>query len=106
CSDEPATVETSTGGEGGAGGMVTDLATAYCDCMLTVCHDAYHAAYGPETQEVVARSTCLAEAASLPEAGMDVDSGHFIECLLHHCNEGSETPDSCAATIGEGACAE
>jgi hypothetical protein len=106
CADASCSPPGPTGGGAGAGGGPSDVASDYCDCMLTVCHDAYHATYGPESDEALARSTCLTEAASLPEAGMDVDSGHFIECLLHHCALGIETPETCAAAVGAGVCAQ
>jgi hypothetical protein len=73
--------------------------------MLFACHDAYHETFGPETDEPAARAACLAEAEALPEAGMDVDTGNFVECRLHYCGLGTDTADNCAASIGEGACA-
>lgn len=96
----------STGGAGGQGGEAPpSLAETYCDCMLFTCHDAYHDHFGPESDEEAARAACLAEAEMLPVAGMNVDSGNFVECRLHFCATGSDDPDTCAATIGEGACA-
>lgn len=95
----------ATGGGGGAGGQSPSLAETYCSCMLDTCHDAYHEAFGPETDEPAARAACLTEAEALPVAGMDVDSGNFIECRLHYCEIGVETQDNCDASIGEGACA-
>jgi hypothetical protein len=93
------------GGDGGAGGMTTSLPAQYCDCMLLTCHDAYHASFGPDTDEPAAAAACLAEAEGLPSVGMDIDMGNSIECRLHYCALGSETPDDCAAAVGDGACA-
>lgn len=98
---------TGSGGGGGQGGEEpSNLAETYCDCMLLTCHDAYHGHFGPDTDEPAARAACLAEAETLPVAGMDVDSGNFVECRIHYCASGNEDPDTCAATIGQGACSE
>jgi hypothetical protein len=106
CHEEPCAEggghHTATGG----GGSAADLPSQYCTCMLSVCHDLYHETYGPESDEPAARANCIAAAEALPEAGMDVDQGHVIECLLHHCELGVETDDNCAAAIGNGVCAE
>jgi hypothetical protein len=68
--------------------------------MLLSCHDVYHDAFGPESDEVAARSACLAEASSLPEAGMDVGMGRFIECRIHYCVLGRDDPSVCVNTVG------
>ncbi|HMR77971.1 MAG TPA: hypothetical protein PKD61_22835, partial [Polyangiaceae bacterium] len=63
CSSDPACADCTAGGGGGSGSGGTSgagaidsgvdagvsLAQQYCDCMLTSCHDAYHATFGPET---------------------------------------------------------
>ena len=93
-----------SGGMGQGGSPGASLAESYCDCMLLTCHDAYHDAFGPESDEEAARAACLAEAEALPVAGMDVDTGNFVECRIHHCTSGMSDPATCAAAIGEGAC--
>lgn len=95
----------ATGGGQGNGEGGTVLAKAYCDCMLVSCHDAYHETFGPDTDEPAARAACLSEASRLPEAGMDVDTGDFIECRIHHCELGRTDEAACPDTVG-GVCAE
>lgn len=92
----------SAGTAGSAGSA--SLATQYCDCMLTSCHDEYHQKYGPETDEVAARNACLADAASVPSAGSSVTAGNFIECRIHHCQEGASDPSACTSSVGQGEC--
>lgn len=87
-------------GDGGGGGPVSNPAADYCDCMLLSCHDQYHATYGPDTDEVAARQTCLEQAAALPVAGMAVDAGNFVECRLHHCEAGKTDVTACPASVG------
>jgi hypothetical protein len=106
CASGGGSSEGGAGAGGDGGEMPSSLAETYCDCMLLTCHDAYHDHFGPESDEEAARAACWAEAETLPVAGMDVDSGNFVECRIHYCASGSEDADTCAATIGEGACGE
>jgi len=94
-------------GVGGAGGGdgASGPGFDYCNCMLSACHDEYHSAFGPETDEVAARENCLAVATELPSAGMDVDTGNFVECRLHYCELGKSDESVCPNTIG-GVCAD
>jgi hypothetical protein len=73
--------------------------------MLLTCHDAYHDTFGPESDEIAARASCIMEASSLPEAGMDVDMGNFIECRMHYCTLGATDESVCPNTVG-GVCSE
>ncbi len=91
-------------GSSGASGQSGDLATEYCDCMLTACHDEYHATFGPESDEVAARQACLSTAAAVPVNGSPVTQGNFIECRIHHCELGKTNASACPASIGQGAC--
>lgn len=99
---------TGVGGAGGAGGggAMTTPAENYCTCMLFSCHDWYHMAFGPETDEPAALATCLAEAEKLPLAGMDVAEGNFIECRIHYCVEGQDDESVCPNTIGLQVCVD
>lgn len=99
-----ATTSTTSGGGGAGGEPEESLAEAYCNCMLTSCHDAYHDAYGPDTDEVAARANCLETAEMWPEAGMNVMQGDFVECRIHFCVEGRTDPDVCPQAVGPGAC--
>ena len=94
----------SSGSSGTAGSSGSDPATTYCDCMLTACHDEYHATFGPETDEVAARENCLAQAALVPVAGSSVTQGDFIECRIHHCEIGRANASACPGSIGEDNC--
>ena len=96
---EPSGVSSSS-----SGGGVSAEALAYCDCMLVSCHDAYHAHFGPDSDEEAARNNCIAEAEALPVAGMDVDSGDFIECRIHHCELGKTDDTACPSAIGQDSC--
>jgi len=80
------------------------LAERYCGCMQLACHDAYHDKYGPETDEPAALANCLAEAKTVPEAGMSVTAGNFIECRLHHCGVGKSDESACPSSVGAGNC--
>jgi hypothetical protein len=103
CHDEGAAGagSSSTQGGGGVGGeSAADPVLDYCNCMLLTCHDEYHQAFGPETDEPQARVNCLADSAMLPQAGMDVDTGNFVECRLHHCEVGKTDVSACPNTIG------
>ena len=97
-----ASSSTTTSGSGGQG--ATALARAYCACMLDSCHDSYHAKFGPDSDEPAAEAACLAEASTLPEAGMDVDAGNFVECRIHFCEIGKTDESVCPHAVGEGAC--
>lgn len=57
----------------------------YCDCMFLKCHDLYHELW--EEDEVVARQACLHEAEATPVNGGETQSGDFIECRLHFCED-------------------
>lgn len=106
-SDEcaPATTSASSGGASGAGGSAgSPLATQYCDCMLLACHDAYHAKYGPETDEKAAREKCFADAEAVPVNGEVTDTGDFIECRIHHCEAAKTDETSCPSSVGNGEC--
>lgn len=101
--DTTATATTGTGAMGG-GGSARSLAQTYCDCMLVSCHDAYHATYGPDTDEPAARDACLATAGAWPEAGTRVEMGDFVECRIHFCELGMNDPSVCQNAVGAGAC--
>lgn len=94
-------------GVGGGGGEgASALAQAYCNCMLgDACHDQYHDTFGPDSDEPAALANCLETASALPEAGMDVDTGNFIECRIHHCELGDAEPAACDDAVG-GVCAD
>ncbi|MCA9617694.1 MAG: hypothetical protein KC731_01655 [Myxococcales bacterium] len=94
------------GSEGGGGATTTPTpAERYCDCMLSSCHDAYHATFGPDSDEPAARAACLAEAEALPSVGMDVDMGNSVECRIHYCSLGDQSATTCDAAVGLGSCA-
>ncbi len=93
------------GGAGGTGGAAS-LAERYCACMLTSCHDAYHDAFGPDSDEEAAAAACLAEAETVPEAGMAVTDGNFIECRLHFCAVGRTDESACPSSVGQDACSD
>ncbi len=99
--EQPAT---SSSGSGAGGNGVSALTLSYCDCMLVSCHDAYHVAFGPETDEVAARNNCIAEAETLPVAGSEVETGDFIECRIHHCELGKTDDTACPASVGDAVC--
>ncbi len=114
CSDdttcETCVLPTGGGGEGGGGGGNTgeggtDEAKSYCNCMLLACHDAYHATFGDESDEELARENCLREASLIPVAGMNVEEGNFVECRIHFCSLGGNDESVCPNTVG-GICSE
>jgi hypothetical protein len=99
-----ATAASATTGAGAAGGA--SLAQQYCDCMLLSCHDAYHASFGPDSDEPAARANCLAEAEALPAAGMPIEEGNFVECRIHFCEAGQSDESVCPSAVGAAPCSE
>lgn len=96
---ETAATDTTDGG--------SSAAADYCACMLANCHDTYHSRWGDD--HVESEMACLAEAAPVPEAGMDVDAGDFIECRIHYCEAAQSTEmaddaDNCPKAVGEAVC--
>jgi hypothetical protein len=90
-------------------GAAVDSATlspaeSYCNCMLTSCHDQYHAHFGPDSDEPAARAACLSEAAALPSVGSDVATGNSIECRMHFCVAGRTDEAMCPPSIGGPPC--
>lgn len=71
---------------------------AYCDCMVTVCHDRYHALWGED--EVQARGTCLELAGALPAEG----AGDSLACRARYCERGVVDISSCLAATGGPPC--
>ena len=104
CHDGECIEPTSGGPSSSSGGEVSALALEYCDCMLLSCHDAYHASFGPDTDEEAARNNCIAEAETVAVADSDVTQGDFIECRIHHCEVGKTDEMSCPSSVGDGMC--
>jgi hypothetical protein len=95
---------TSHGSESGGDTGSAALAEEWCGCMITACHDAYHRAFGdvhPESEE-----NCLAAGGAVPVNGSPTQSGDFIECRIHFCEEASASGDEsvCESAIGGGLC--
>jgi hypothetical protein len=104
-SDDTDSDGTDTDGtDTGDGDMAGDL----CACLLFRCHVSFHDRWGVE--DGVATAACKEEMEALPKAGMDVDSGDFIECRVHYCemseNDDPEAddPDFCPQAMGETVC--
>jgi hypothetical protein len=98
--DETGPLETGDTGSSSA-------AADYCGCMLVNCHVGYHELWGED--HVESEAACLDVANALPEAGMDVDAGNFIECRLHYCELAESTdmaddPDNCPQAFGDTVC--
>jgi hypothetical protein len=89
------------GTAGDSTGGATPVAS-YCACMLSSCHDLYHELWGED--EIAAQQACTDEAAVLPEAGMDVQAGNFLECRAHFCGLASEDEAQCHAAAGHVTC--
>lgn len=100
----------SDGGESGSDetGAEEDLPTDLCNCLLVRCHVSFHDRWG--TEDGAAIMACKEEVGGLPEAGMDVDSGNFIECRVHYCEMSENTdpeaddPDLCPQAMGQMVC--
>ena len=86
-------------------GQELSLVQRYCGCMQLACHDAYHGAFGPESDEPAGLANCIEEAEGLPVAGMPVTEGNFIECRIYHCAEGKSDESACPGSVGQGKCA-
>lgn len=70
-------------------GDIDDGAAALCQCLLLVCHDEFHAAYGPTDEEAI--PNCRASAGSLERSA--------LECRQEACNQ-----VSCEAALGGASC--
>ncbi|MCA9644304.1 MAG: hypothetical protein KC492_26600 [Myxococcales bacterium] len=96
----------SNGGGAGSstgGGNASANVIAYCECMLSDCHDEYHATWGED--HIAAEEQCHAEAGMVPEQGSPTEVGDFIECRLAACQRAQQDPTACAAAMGGGVCA-
>lgn len=69
---------------------VSDDAEALCQCLLLVCHDAFHATYGATDEEAI--PACQTDARTLASSA--------IECRASACNA-----SDCDAALGGGSCA-
>lgn len=93
---EAASSSAGSTGSTGTGGDPPPL-TEYCDCMLSECHDQYHAKFGEN--HMTAEMMCIAYAESIPTIGEPAMSGDSIECYYWACMQGD-----CESAFGGGAC--
>jgi hypothetical protein len=75
---------------------------AYCNCMLSSCHDIFHFLWGETDAEATAG--CRAAALQLDVAGEARVDGDFIECRLRYCELALTAPGACAAAGGAAPC--
>lgn len=79
-----------------------DPAVAYCGCVFSNCHEAYHMKWGAD--EMASEAACLMEADALPMNGSDIDMGNFIECRMHFCELAADDETLCANALGDAVC--
>ena len=79
-----------------------DPAVAYCSCVFSTCHEAYHMKWGED--EMASEAACLMEADALPMNGSDIDMGNFIECRMHFCALAANDETLCANALGDAVC--
>ncbi len=81
-----------------------DPVAVWCNCMLTNCHDAYHAQFGEE--HPTSEEMCQAAGAAVPQNGAPVMTGNFLECRQHFCDQAAASGDmaGCENAIGDAVC--
>ena len=96
------TGDTTAGGSGTTDGYQPPSAQGYCDCMLDVCHDLYHATWGED--HVASEMMCLASFDASPSAGMPATEGDSKECRAYHCEAAARDETLCESALGGGVC--
>lgn len=111
--DGPPTLSTGTGGAGGIQGTggeshqgiapVEDTAEGrYCERMVSVCHDDFHAEWGAD--HLVSINACLAHAKQMSHAGEEVTEGDFFECRDHWSKLARANASLCPRAMGVEVC--
>lgn len=75
---------------------------AYCNCLLSNCHDESHQKWGATDEELLAG--CRSEALNVPSNGAPITSGNFIECRVGYCKQSLQDSQFCSAALGQTVC--